>query len=122
MRVTRAWADWQGAKFVRFGDNMRYVAVTEGDKVAAEAKLGYAVNFHGGRRPRASGQRRHATTPWPTLCAEYEELYDVAAELRKGGARHESLRDGARIELGLRAFLEPAASRASPTPSRTCTA
>ncbi len=46
MRVARAWADWQGGRFVRFGDNMRYVAVTDGDKVAAEAKLGYSVNFH----------------------------------------------------------------------------
>ena len=41
------WNDWQGAKFVRFGDNMRYVAVTEGDKVEAEIKFGYSVNTHG---------------------------------------------------------------------------
>ena len=41
------WNDWQGAKFVRFGDNMRYVAVTEGDKVEAEMKFGYSVNTHG---------------------------------------------------------------------------
>ena len=39
--------DWQGAKFVRFGDNMRNVAVTEGDKVEAEMKFGYSVNTHG---------------------------------------------------------------------------
>ena len=44
MRVVRAWADWQGAKFARFDDNMREVAVTEGDKVSAEAKFGYSVN------------------------------------------------------------------------------
>src|SRR6195952_1430422 len=47
MRVTRAWQDWQGGKFVRFGDNMRYVAVTEGDKVEAELKFGYSVNTYG---------------------------------------------------------------------------
>jgi len=41
MRVTRAWADWQGGKFARFGDNMRYVAVTDGDKVTAEARFGF---------------------------------------------------------------------------------
>ncbi len=44
MRTAAAWHDWQGAKFVRFGDNMRYVAVTEGDKVEAELKFGYSVN------------------------------------------------------------------------------
>ena len=47
MSLARAWADWQGGKFVRFGDNMRYVAVTDGDKVSAEAKFGYSVNYHG---------------------------------------------------------------------------
>jgi L-arabinose isomerase len=47
MRAAAAWHSWQGAKFVRFGDNMRYVAVTEGDKVEAEYKLGYSVNTHG---------------------------------------------------------------------------
>jgi L-arabinose isomerase len=40
----QGWHDWQGAKFVRFGDNMRYVAVTDGDKVEAEYKFGYSVN------------------------------------------------------------------------------
>src|SRR6201999_3823859 len=44
MRVARAWGDLHGAKFARFADNMRYVAVTDGDKVAAEAKFGYSVN------------------------------------------------------------------------------
>src|SRR5206468_809786 len=46
-RAAAAWYDWQGAKFVRFGDNMRSVAVTEGDKVEAELKFGYAVNTYG---------------------------------------------------------------------------
>ena len=46
-RAAAGWHDWQGAKFVRFGDNMRYVAVTEGDKVEAEIKFGYSVNTHG---------------------------------------------------------------------------
>ena len=104
MRVAAAWHDWQGAAFARFGDNMRFVAVTEGDKVAAEARFGYSVNGYGvgdlvERVNAASDQRVDA------LCAEYEEAYNVAPELRKGGARHASLRDGARIELGLRDFL-----------------
>ena len=105
MRATRAWHDWQGGKFVRFGDNMRYVAVTEGDKVSAEAKFGYSVNYHGvGDLVQAMNEiSDEAVTK---LCAEYEQQYDVASELCKGGARHESLRDSARQELGLRAFLE----------------
>jgi L-arabinose isomerase len=99
------WADLQGAKFARFGDNMRQVAVTEGDKVAAETRFGFAVNGYGvgeiaGRTVEVSDA---AVT---SLCAEYEQRYTVAGDLRKGGARHESLRDGARIELALRSFLE----------------
>jgi len=47
MRAAAGWHDWQGARFARFGDNMRYVAVTEGDKVEAELKFGYSVNTYG---------------------------------------------------------------------------
>ncbi|MCX6966978.1 MAG: L-arabinose isomerase, partial [Verrucomicrobia bacterium] len=105
MRVTRAWADWQGAKFARFGDNMRYVADTDGDKVAAEARFGYSVNGYGiGDLVQVVHGVGDAAID--ALCAEYEQRYSVAADLRKGGARHESLRYGARTELGLRAFLE----------------
>jgi L-arabinose isomerase len=46
-RAAAGWHDWQGARFVRFGDNMRFVAVTDGDKVEAEYKFGYSVNTHG---------------------------------------------------------------------------
>ncbi|HVT73928.1 MAG TPA: L-arabinose isomerase [Lacunisphaera sp.] len=107
VRVARAWHDWQGARFVRFGDNMRQVAVTEGDKVAAEIRFGFAVNGHGvgdlvAKISDVGINDRHVDR----LCAEYEDRYKVAKELRRGGARHESLRYGARIELGLRAFLE----------------
>jgi L-arabinose isomerase len=107
MRVVRAWADWQGAKFVRFDDNMREVAVTEGDKVSAEAKFGYSVDGYGvGDLVRhVEGVSDKAISE---LCAAYEERYNVSEELRKTGARHNSLRDGARIELGLRSFLETA--------------
>jgi len=104
MRAARAWHDWQGAKFARIGDNMRQVAVTEGDKVAAEAKLGYSVNTWGvGDLIREVNAASDAEVE--RLCADYEQQYNVAAELRTGGARHQSLQDGARIELGLRAFL-----------------
>jgi L-arabinose isomerase len=47
VRAATAWNDWQGARFARFGDNMREVAVTEGDKVAAQMQFGYSVNGHG---------------------------------------------------------------------------
>ncbi len=105
MRAVRGWHDWQGARFVRFGDNMRQVAVTEGDKVAAELKLGFAVNTHGVGDLVA---RVDAVAPaaLTALCAEYEQLYRVAPALRRGGPRHEALRYSARLELGLRAFLE----------------
>jgi L-arabinose isomerase len=105
MRVARAWADWQGAKFVRFDDNMREVAVTKGDKVSAEAKFGYSVDAYdiGDLVKYVEGVSEEAVS---TLCAEYEERYTVVKELRKTGARHNSLRVGAQSELGLRAFLE----------------
>ena len=105
MRAARAWLDWQGAKFCRFGDNMRQVAVTEGDKVAAEAKFGYSVNGYGvGDLVKCVNAATDKAVD--KLCVEYEARYDVAKELRNGGARHASLRDGARIELGLSAFLK----------------
>ena len=56
-RAAAAWHDWQGAKFCRFGDNMREVAVTEGDKVAAQVQFGYSVNGYGGGRPGQICQR-----------------------------------------------------------------
>ncbi|CAN5415116.1 L-arabinose isomerase [soil metagenome] len=105
MRAARAWHDWQGAKFARFGDNMRFVAVTDGDKVTAEARFGYSVNGYGiGDLVKVVNEVSDADIT--KLCAEYEQSYTVDKVLRKGGARHASLRDGARIELGLRAFLE----------------
>jgi L-arabinose isomerase len=105
MRAARAWFDWQGGKFVRFGDNMRYVAVTEGDKVSAEARFGFSVNTHGvGDLVQAINDVDGDAVA--QLCEEYEELYNVADSLRKGGIRHAALRYNARQELGMRAFLE----------------
>jgi len=104
MRATRAWADWQGARFCRFGDNMRQVAVTEGDKVAAEMKFGFATNGYGvGELADAVGAVTDADAK--ALAGEYEERYDVVPALRRGGERHASLLYGARLELGLRTFL-----------------
>jgi L-arabinose isomerase len=105
MRVARAWQDLQGAKFARFGDNMRRVGVTEGDKVSAEIRFGYAVDGFG--VGDLTAEIKSVTEPRVTrLCAEYSDTYTVASELRSGGARHESLREAARIEIGIRSFLE----------------
>ncbi|HWA88153.1 MAG TPA: L-arabinose isomerase [Opitutus sp.] len=107
MRAACAWHDWQGAKFVRFGDNMRQVAVTEGDKVSAELRFGFSVNTHGvGDLVAKISDVGIHDDHIDALCAEYEKRYAVTKPLRRGGARHESLRYGARLELGLRAFLQ----------------
>jgi L-arabinose isomerase len=104
-RAAMGWADLQGARFARIGDNMRYVAVTEGDKVSAEVKFGFSVNGHGvGDLVKFISEVSDAQVG--SLTSEYENRYNVARPLRKGGDRHESLRDGARIELGLREFLK----------------
>ncbi|HYG21502.1 MAG TPA: L-arabinose isomerase [Verrucomicrobiae bacterium] len=103
-RAAAAWNDWQGAKFVRFGDNMREVAVTEGDKVAAQLKFGFSVNTHGvGDLVKIVNETSDSEVD--QLIGEYESVFDAAADLRKGGKRHKSIREAAKIELGLRRFL-----------------
>ena len=103
-RAAAAWHDWQGARFCRFGDNMREVAVTEGDKVSAQMQFGYSVNGYG---VGDLVQRVSAATDKEVeqLIADYEARYTVASKLRKNGPMRQSLREAARIEAGLRAFL-----------------
>ena len=104
-RACAGWAAVHGLKVARFGDNMRYVAVTEGDKIEAELRFGVSVNTWGVNDlvEVVDAQGDHLIDE---LVAEYEKSYDVAPELRRGGDRHESLRYGARLELGLLSFLE----------------
>ncbi len=105
LRAAAARFDWQGARIARFGDNMRQVAVTEGDKVEAEMKFGYSVNGYGvGDLVKYVNEVSDIQTD--KLIAEYDETYRLAASLRKGGSAHDSLREAARIEIGMRAFLE----------------
>lgn len=104
-RAAAGWHDLQGARFVRFGDNMRYVAVTEGDKVEAEMRFGYSVNTHGvGDLVKCIHEVGDADID--RLCAIYGEQYKLSHELVMGGTMRTSLREAARIELGLRYFLE----------------
>ena len=104
-RAACGWHEAQTLAVARFGDNMRWVAVTEGDKVEAQLRLGVAVNGYG------VGELVEAVRDVPDavvdrLVEEYEADYELAPALRRDGERRESLRDAARIEAGLRAFLE----------------
>ena len=91
-------------KLARFGDNMRDVAVTEGDKVEAELRFGVSVNTYG---VTELAERVDAASEADVdgLVAQYADEYALAPELARDGERHESLRYAARIELGLRSFL-----------------
>ena len=103
-RAAAAWQATQRIKVARFGDNMRHVAVTEGDKVAAQAQFGYSVNGYGlGDLVELVNAAGDAEID--ALTDEYAASYHMSAELRKGGEGHESIREAARIELGLGAFL-----------------
>ncbi|MGM0487110.1 MAG: L-arabinose isomerase [Planctomycetota bacterium] len=105
MRVAAAWHDSRSARIARIGDNMREVAVTEGDKVAAQIQFGYAVNGYGiGDLVQYVSAVSDAEIQ--RLCAEYDEQYTLVPSLRTGGDQHSALAEAARIELGLRAFLE----------------
>ena len=102
-RAAAGWHDWQGARFVRFGDNMRYVAVTDGDKVEAEYKFGYSVNTHGiGDLVKVIGEVEEKVVD--ALIEEYRDSYTISSSLLNG--QKASLREAARIEAGLRQFLQ----------------
>ena len=104
-RAAAGWHDWQTAKFARFGDNMRNVAVTEGDKVEAEIKFGYSVNTYGvGDLVKVINETTDKQID--QLTEEYATSYTLVASLLKGGEQHPSLREAAKIEIGLQTFLE----------------
>ena len=102
--ATVGWDTSQHLKVARFGDNMRYVAVTDGDKVSAQMQFGMSIESLG-VNTLVAGVDNVSDADAEALTAEYEKLYDVAPELRKGGARHESLVYGAKIEIALRKIL-----------------
>jgi len=103
LRTAAAWRDTQGARIARFGDNMREVAVTEGDKVEAQLRLGYAVNGY------AVGElvqwvEKVTDAEIDKQVAEYLETYQISRAVREGTGQA-GLRHAAKIELGMRAFL-----------------
>ncbi|MEX2542052.1 MAG: L-arabinose isomerase [Trueperaceae bacterium] len=103
-RAAAAWHDSQELKIARFGDNMRNVAVSDGDKVSAEIGFGYSVIGYG-----VGDLAERVVAAAPSAVDELLEVYDasyrVAPELRPNGARRGELREAARIEIGLRSFL-----------------
>jgi len=114
LRTAVAWQDAQNLKIARLGDNMRQVAVTEGDKVEAQLRLGYEVNGYG-LGDLVQHVDRASESAVNDLVADYTAAYSLAEKLQPGGLQRESLRDAARIELGLRAFLDEGGFKAFTT-------
>lgn len=105
LRVTAAVQDSRQLKVARFGDNMREVAVTEGDKVEAQIRFGYAVNGYSlGELAATIDAVTNAQVN--SLVDEYETIYELSAAVRHGGDKRGHLIDAARIELGIQTFLE----------------
>lgn len=114
LRAAAAWHDAQDLKIARFGDNMRDVAVTEGDKVSAQIQLGYAVYGYG-IGDLAAAVNRVTDLEVDVMLAEYDETYRVGEPLQVGGNQRDELRKAARIEVGMRAFLEAGGFKAFTT-------
>jgi len=104
-RAAAAWYDMQGAKIARFGDNMREVAVTEGDKVEAQIKFGLSVNtWPVGDIVKIINNVSEAQID--SLIEEYNSIYEFDKEAQVGGKYHDSVRYQARIEAGIKSFME----------------
>lgn len=103
-RAACGWHDSQNLRIARFGDNMRDVAVTEGDKVAAQMQLGYSV-FGFGMGDLVTAVNQISDSEIDRQIVEYEDLYTISPELLEDENQKRSLREAARIELGLRQFL-----------------
>jgi L-arabinose isomerase len=104
-RAACGWHEAHNLRIARFGDNMRDVAVTEGDKVEAELRLGISVNGYG-VNGLAQVVREVPDSAADALVRDYEQVYELVPSLCRDGDRRDSIREAARIEVGLRAFLE----------------
>ena len=104
-RAACGWHEAHALKIARFGDNMREVAVTEGDKTEAQMRFGFSVNSYG-VSDLAAAVREVGDSEVDRMVALYDDAYEMAPVLRPAGNRREALREAARIEVALRAFLE----------------
>lgn len=104
MRVARAVADGKSLKVVRFGDNMREVAVTDGDKVEAMIRYGWSVPYYGiGDLVAYMDKVTQAEIDelYDTYCKEYEIVYGEDKEFTIS-----HIKEQAKIEIALRRFLK----------------
>lgn len=113
-RVAAAWADAQGMIIVRFGDNMNNVAVTDGDKLEAELRLGYHNDYYG-VGDLVAFQDKVTEADVDALVAEYEKEYIFADDCKKGAKNHGQVREAAREEIALRRFLKDKGAKAFTT-------
>jgi L-arabinose isomerase len=114
VRAAAGWHEMQRLRVARIGDNMREVAVTEGDKVEAQMRFGYAVNGYGAGDLVAYVDAV-AASDVDRLLAEYASAYTIAEAARPGGAQHDRLRAQAQIEIGMRRFMEAGGFKAFTT-------
>ena len=105
MRAAIGCATARKLNLVRFGDNMRNVAVTEGDKTEAEHIFGVSVNTYG-VNDLADAVSQVGIDEAERLAKHYEDLYEVSPELTTCGARHDSLVYSAKLEIAMQSFLE----------------
>jgi len=104
-RAAAAVTEGRSARFVRFGDNMRDVAVTDGDKVAAQIRFGWSVNSYGVGE-LVQRVARVTSADVDALIDTYKRAYTIDAALLSDGKQVERLKVQARLELAIRAFLE----------------
>ncbi|MBW6501674.1 MAG: L-arabinose isomerase [Bacteroidales bacterium] len=100
VRAAAAYNDALEMKIARFGDNMRDVAVTEGNKVSAQIKMGYSVYGYG-IGDLVSSVESVSESEAEALIEEYRSKYQLAGDV----AGSATLKDAARIEAGLEKFL-----------------
>ena len=114
MRVAAAWADAQDMRIIRFGDQMNNVAVTDGDKVEAEMRLGYHVDYY----PIAdlvAVQSKVTEEDVAQMLKVYEQDYELTADCKEGGKHRKQVVEAAREEIALRRFLEEKGAKAFTT-------
>lgn len=104
MRTAVALVEGQNLKVARFGDNMREVAVTEGDKVEAQVQFGWSINGYG-VGDLVAVIREVSEREVGQLFEEYADLYEMDQLALRPGPIRDSVMDQARIELGLKTFL-----------------